>query len=87
MNQSFGLQGAAQLTKKKLLAADQSTERLVKKAEAAFKVMPVGTPEFDHYTPAAWLLQNPAVLDRNTPDVTATLQIFEAAIDALNACL
>jgi len=41
----------------------ESTERLVKQAEAAFAMMPVDVPEFDHFTPAAWLIRNPKVLD------------------------
>jgi hypothetical protein len=83
LNQTLGLAGALALDEQKLLAADQSTERLVKKAEAAFKLMPVGSPELDHYAPSAWLLRNPALLEADAPAVTQTL----AAIVALNRCL
>lgn len=50
----------------KLKEAVESTERLVKQAEAAFAMMPVDVPEFDHFTPAAWLIRNPKVLDAKT---------------------
>jgi hypothetical protein len=75
------------LDEAKLMAADPNTERLVKKAEAAFNVMPADTPEFDHYTPADWLLRNPAVLDTESAEVAQTLKIFETAISTLNKCL
>jgi predicted ATP-dependent endonuclease of OLD family len=87
LNQAFGLTGATALDEAKLLAADPNTERLVKKAEAAFRLMPAGTPEFDHYTPAEWLLRNPAFLDRDSAEVAHTLKIFEIAIAAVNASL
>lgn len=87
LNQAFGLTGAIALDEAKLLAADPNTERLVKKAEAAFKVMPADTPDFDHYTPAEWLLRNPAFLDADSAEVAHTLKVFEIAITAVNPCL
>ena len=87
LNQTFELSCTLALDEQKLLAADPNTERLVKKAEAAFKTMPAGVPELDHYAPAAWLLRNPGFLEANTPEVAYTLGIFEAAIVALNRCL
>ena len=87
LNQTFGLAGALALDEQKLLAADPSTERLVKKAEAAFKLMPTGSPELDHYAPSAWLLKNSILLEADTPEATQTLAIFEAAVVALNRCL
>jgi energy-coupling factor transporter ATP-binding protein EcfA2 len=87
LNQAFGLTGAIALDEAKLLAADPNTERLVKKAEAAFKVMPAGTPEFDHYTPAEWLLRNPGFLDAESVEVAHTLKVFELAIGTINRSL
>lgn len=87
LNGAFGLEPRARLDGQKLLDAEPGTERLVKKAEAAFRVMPAGSPEFDHFAPAQWLLRNPAVLDGNGPEILETVQRFEDAINALNACL
>jgi len=87
LNQTFGLTGPLALDEQKLLAADPNTERLVKKAEAAFKVMPAGSPDFDHYAPAAWLLRNPGFVEADTPAAAQTLGVFEAAVVALNRCL
>lgn len=87
LNRAFGLNGATSLDEAKLLAADPNTERLVKKAEAAFRVMPAGTPEFDHYTPAEWLLRNPEFLDADTAEVVHTLKVFETAIGSVNRSL
>lgn len=87
LNQTFGLAGALALDEQKLLAADPNTERLVKKAEAAFKAMPADSPEFDHFAPAAWLLRNAAFMEAETAEATHTLRIFESSIVALNRCL
>lgn len=87
LNQAYGLAGATGLDEAKLIAANPNTERLVKKAEAAFNVMPAGTPEFDHYTPADWILRNPTFLDTDKAEIAHTLKMFELAISALNKCL
>ena len=63
------------------------TERIVKKAEALFKLMPPEVPEFDHFAPARWLLENPSILDADTPAVVATLARAEAIFKAFNQLL
>jgi hypothetical protein len=69
------------------LMAASSTSRIVKKAEALFGLMPPSVAEFDHFGPARWLLENPSVLDAETPAVNATLDRFEAVFKAFNALL
>jgi hypothetical protein len=69
------------------LAAAATTPRIVKKAEALFKLMPASVAEFDHFGAARWLLENPVVLDANTPAVTATLDRAEAVFKAFNDLL
>ncbi|MQV97188.1 hypothetical protein GHK46_07100 [Sinorhizobium medicae] len=66
LNGTYDLNEGSELSADKLKEAIESTERLVKQAEAAFAVMPVDVPEFDHFTPAAWLIRNPKVLDAKT---------------------
>lgn len=74
------------VTKDSLLAASE-TERIVKKAEALFKLMPPEVAEFDHFGPARWLLDNPQVLDSDTPAVQTTLEKAEKVFAAFNALL
>ena len=87
LNSTYGLMGKEKLTAKSLDEADVSTVRLVKKAEAAFKVMPESIPMFDHFTPAGWLIRNPTALDGGSKDVDATLGRAEKLFQALNPLL
>jgi len=58
LNACYNLGESHKLTPEKLKDADSSTQRLVKQAEAAFRVMPEIIPMFDHFTPSAWLIRN-----------------------------
>lgn len=75
LNATYGLTGDHALTSDKLLAADESTQRLVKKAEAYFRWLPPSVPEFNHFDPALHLLRHPELLEEKT----ATLDRFETA--------
>lgn len=85
VNSAYSLTGTQAMTAQALDAADATTVRLVKKAEAFFRVLPQTVPEFDHFTPAAWLIEHPAALSGNVPEVIATLDRAEALFRALNA--
>ena len=74
------------VTKDALMAA-APTSRIVKKAEALFKLMPATVAEFDHFGASRWLLENPSALDADTPAVQATLDRFEEVFKAFNALL
>ena len=67
------------LTVDKLVSADESTERIVKKAEAYFKLLPQTIPEYSHYDPALYLLRNPELLEGGSEAHTKTLDRFEEA--------
>jgi hypothetical protein len=67
--------------------AAASTPRIVKKAEALFKLMPTTVAEFDHFGASRWLLENPSALDVDTPEVRATLDRFEEVFKAFNQLL
>ncbi|MFC3571592.1 ATP-dependent nuclease [Paracoccus simplex] len=84
LNSTYGLKGAALLDAKKLADAQTGTVRLVKLAEAAFAVMPATVAEFDHFTPAGWLIRNPKVLDGKSAAVTATLDRAQTVFDTYN---
>lgn len=87
LNNSFGLTGANELTAQKLIDADTSTTRLVKKAEAYFRVLPPEAPEFNHFAPAEWLFRNPDLLDSKDGEVQQSLARAEKVIAVLNALL
>jgi len=74
------------VTRANLMAANP-TPRIVKKAEALFKLMPTSVAEFDHFGASRWLLENPSVLDADTPAVNATLDRFEQVFKAFNGLL
>lgn len=69
------------------LAEADSTVRIVKRAEALFRVMPVGVEDFSHFGPARWLLDNPAILDDTSAAVVATLERAEKLFRTFNTLL
>jgi hypothetical protein len=83
VNRTYNLSGKNVLTERKLEQADPSTPRLVKKAEAYFKLLPSPIPEFSHYEPALYLLKNPELLDGNEKRHEMTLDRFEAAFQRI----
>jgi energy-coupling factor transporter ATP-binding protein EcfA2 len=87
LNGTYGLNSGNELSADKLRKAAESTERLVKQAEAAFAVMPMGVPEFDHFTPAAWLIRSPKILDAKTGAAPKTLDRAQAIFDTYNKLL
>lgn len=79
INRAYALTGRNSLTLKKLTEAEPTTERLVKKAEAYFRVLPSSVPQFSHYDPALYLLQHPELLDGDDEGRLKTLDRFETA--------
>lgn len=87
LNGCYELDAASKLTVEKLKAADASTERLVKQAEAAFRVMPASVPMFDHFSPSAWLIRNPMILDGESQALARTLDRAERIFATFNQLL
>jgi hypothetical protein len=58
--------------------------RVVAEVEQHFKTLPPEVPEFDHFSPARHLLENPSALGDNSE---AALERFERLFVALNALL
>jgi hypothetical protein len=87
VNQAYGISGRHKLNSSSLLKFEPNTTRLVKKLEAAFKLMPAAVAEFDHFMPADWLLRNPAMLDGDASDVQVTLERAEKLFVLLNGLL
>lgn len=86
LNGAYQLPSENAVSTTSLLAA-HATPRMVKKAEALFKLLPESVADFNHFAAARWLLENPSVLDANTPPVNATLDRFEAMFKTFNALL
>jgi hypothetical protein len=87
VNEAYALDAQYRLAGASLDQADTSTVRLVKKAEAAFNVLPEPLPTFDHFTPSAWLIRNLGVLDEDTPAIKETLDRAEKLFQAVNAVI
>ena len=86
LNGAYKPPAANRVTADNLMAA-APTPRIVKKAEALFKLMPASVAEFDHFGAARWLLENPGALDPDTPAINATLDRFEHVFTAFNQLL
>lgn len=80
LNLAFSVPSTELIDAVKLKAAAE-TPRLVKQAEALFRLMP-NLQEFDHFTPAAYLIRNLELLDDDQ-----SLLRFEEAFKKLNALL
>lgn len=87
LNESYGLEGKQRLTVEKLETADKTTPRLIKKAEAYFRMLPDSVPLLDHYTPAAWLFENLRVLGGSDLAVKETLARAEKLFAAVNTLI
>ena len=83
VNNGFGLSGALKIDPAKITPGT----RVVKGVAGLFAVMPPGSPEFDHYTPARWLLSNTKILEGASAEVTTALDRFETLFKKLNALL
>jgi len=86
LNKAYDLTKTNVLTIAKLDAALPATERIVKKAEAAFKVMTPDVLEFDHFHQSDWLIRNPTFLVDGI-ELDETLDRFEQAFKSINKVL
>ncbi|OAO03117.1 ATP-dependent endonuclease [Sphingomonadales bacterium EhC05] len=84
VNATYGLKGKHALTVEKLNSANDKTERLVKKAEAYFRLLPDTYPTFSHFDPSMHLLSNPKFLEAKNASVEKTLARFEDAFQRIN---
>lgn len=84
---TYAVPQSHEITVEKLRAADPATPRIVKQAEALFKLMPLEVPVFGHYRAAEWLMNNPQFLDGESEPVKATLDKVEKVFAAFNGLL
>jgi hypothetical protein len=83
INQTYALKGEHELTVEKLDAADTNTTRLVKKAEAYFRLLPEEIPEYSHFDPSLYLLQHPELWKGKGKSMQDTLRRFESAFERI----
>ena len=69
------------------LQTEEALSRQVKQVEKLFRTKPKEVPEFDHFTPADWLIRNPSILEGDSTEVTKTLERFEEVFKKVNALL
>jgi predicted ATP-dependent endonuclease of OLD family len=86
VNQCYALKGKDQVTPANIKAAQESSPSVVKRMEAVLRLR-ANLPEFDHYQPASWLLENPLWLTGTDPERAAALDRFESLFKKLNALL
>jgi len=87
LNASYGLTGENAMTPERLGKADEQTSRVVKQAEAAFRVLPAGIDEFDHFRPSAWLIRNPGFLEGDDAGLKLILERAESLFAKFNKLL
>jgi predicted ATP-dependent endonuclease of OLD family len=86
VNDAYKLKGASRLAPADVSAAQEPSPRVVKKIEAVWRLRP-SLPDFDHYVPAMWLVQNPKWFARNDQHRVACLGRFEDLFKKINALL
>jgi len=87
LNATYGLVGANAMTVERLQAGAPQTQRVVKQADAALRLLPADVAEFDHFAPSAWLIRNPAFLDGDDAETQAALARAAKLFAALNVLL
>ncbi|WP_181181695.1 AAA family ATPase [Mesorhizobium sp. B3-1-6] len=87
VNSTYELKGEQKLDPAKLKAADENTERQVKRAEVYFNLLPEPTPLYSHFTPASWLLMRPETLAGDAEPVLKTLERAETLFKVLNGLM
>lgn len=65
---------------------DQGTGRVVVEVEEHFRLLPPESPEFDHFTPSAFLMENGSSL-KGRPELTPALDRFEKLFTDFNTML
>jgi len=84
VNQCYGLKGKQKIPTKMPSGAGI---RVVKEVEDHFRTVAVDAPEFDHFLPSAYAIENAAVLRETLPGFDIALERFERLFVDLNQLL
>lgn len=86
VNKALDIDGKKPISAADLTATGEKSVRIVKRVEAAARLRPE-LPEFDHYFPSWWLIQNPNFLEKDSTALILALDRFEALFKAVNSLL
>ena len=86
INAAYEIPEKSQITEDDCRNSGEKLPRVVKQIEAVFRTRP-NLPEFDHYFPAAWLLQHPEFLHGARAEVLTAADTFEEIFKSLNKLL
>jgi len=84
VNQAYGLTDKMKLD---VALGNRNGARVLKEAEEHFATLPPSAPNFDHFRPAAYLLENRSGILCSLPGLEAALNRFEKLFTDLNALL
>lgn len=84
VNRAYALDGLRRLPATK---PEGEPALVVREAEAHFRLLPVGTPEFDHYRPAEYLMVSGGRIKKTLPELDVALDRFEKLFTDLNKLL
>jgi hypothetical protein len=84
VNQAYGLTDKMKLD---VTYGNRNGARVLKEAEEHFATLPPTAPNFDHFKPAAYLLENRSGILRSLPGLDSALDRFEKLFTDLNALL
>ena len=88
VNECYSLRGRCRTPKNK---PSEAPTRVIEEVQQRFRTMPPSYPEFDHYTPAVFLVENTAQLRDTLSDLSSelgeALDRFEKLFHDLNALL
>jgi predicted ATP-dependent endonuclease of OLD family len=84
VNQTYGLSPASQLNP---ATGTTQSGRVLKDVEQHFALLPPNLPEFDHFRPAAYLLENRSEILAKLPSLESGLERFENLFSDLNKLL
>jgi predicted ATPase len=84
VNKAYGLTGAAELNP---TVEARTGARVLKEVEQHFALLPPEMPQFDHFRPASYLLENRSEILRNLPGLESALGRFERLFLDLNALI
>ena len=82
-NQSLGVKGKSAVTTKTIEDSGEKSPRILKRYEAAARLN-TQLPDFDHFRPAYWLIQNASFWEENEINAKAALDRFEQLFISLN---
>ena len=84
VNQCYNLEGNLRIPDDRPLDAPKC---VVKEVENHFATLPTEIPEFDHYTPSLFLMENTSSLRDSLPEFEQALNRFEKLFSDLNSLL